>query len=75
MNVYKITYLDYVEAENEQQAKNILLEQLSMDVRRDDASAFNIELSEDKTENDEAKLYQEWEDFGEVTMTSQTIYK
>ena len=67
MNVYKITYLDYVEAENEQQAKNILLEQLSMDVRRDDASAFNIELSEDKTEDDgQPSWEQEWEDFGEV---------
>ena len=45
MNVYKITYLDYVEAENEEQAKDILLEQLSMDVRTDDASAFNIEIN------------------------------
>ena len=41
-----------------------MLEQLSMDVRRDDASAFNIELSEDKTENAEMHCWeQEWEDF------------
>lgn len=67
MNVYKITYLDYVEAENEEQAKDILLEQLSMDVRRDDASAFNIELSEDKIKDDgQPSWEQEWEDFGEV---------
>ena len=43
MKIYKVTYLDYIQAENEEQAKDILLEQLSMDVRRDDASAFGIE--------------------------------
>ena len=48
MNVYKITYLDYIQAENIEQAKDILLEQLSMDVRRDDAEAFDIEEIKDE---------------------------
>ena len=48
MNVYKITYLNYIQAENIEQAKDILLEQLSMDVRRDDAEAFDIEEIKDE---------------------------
>ena len=51
MNVYKITYLDYIQAENIEQAKDILLEQLSMDVRRDDAEAFDIEEIKDDDSN------------------------
>lgn len=47
MKVYKITYVDYIQAENEEQAKDILLEQLSMDVRNDDAEAFGIEEDAD----------------------------
>ena len=47
MKIYKVTYLDYIQAENEEQAKDILLEQLSMDVRRDDATAFGIEEDAD----------------------------
>jgi len=47
MKLYKITYLDYIQADNAEQAKDILLEQLSMDVRRDDASAFGIEEDAD----------------------------
>jgi hypothetical protein len=49
IKVYKVTYLDYIQAENEEQAKDILLEQLSMDVRRDDASAFGIEEDVDSS--------------------------
>jgi len=48
MKVYKITYLDYIQAETMEQAKDILLEQLSMDVRRDDAEAFGIEETDDE---------------------------
>ena len=49
MKIYKVTYLDYIQADNEEQAKDILLEQLSMDVRHDDASAFGIEEDADTT--------------------------
>ena len=48
MKVYKISYLDYIQAETMEQAKDILLEQLSMDVQRDDAEAFGIEETDDE---------------------------
>lgn len=43
MNIYKVSYTDYIQAESLEQAQDILLEQLSMDVRRDDAEAFEFE--------------------------------
>lgn len=42
MTRYKITYLDYVDAESIEEAEDILLEQLMLDVKYEDASAFNI---------------------------------
>ena len=44
MPKYIITYTDEVYADDIEQAKDILMEQLSMDVRADDASAFEITL-------------------------------
>lgn len=43
MNIYKVSYTDYLQAESLEQAQDILLEQLSMDVRNDDAEAFEFE--------------------------------
>lgn len=43
MNIYKVSYTDYFQAESLEQAQDILLEQLSMDVRNDDAEAFEFE--------------------------------
>jgi len=42
MTRYKITYLDYIDAESIEEAKDILMEQLMLDVKNDDASAFDI---------------------------------
>lgn len=44
MNIYKVSYTDYIQAESLEQAQDILLEQLSMDVRNDDAEAFEFEF-------------------------------
>ena len=44
MPKYIITYTDEVYADDIEQAKDILMEQLSIDVRTDDASAFEITL-------------------------------
>jgi len=43
MQIYKVSYTDYIQAESLEQAHDILLEQLSMDVRNDDAEAFEFE--------------------------------
>jgi len=43
MNIYKVSYTNYIQAESLEQAQDILLEQLSMDVRKDDAEAFEFE--------------------------------
>jgi len=42
MTRYKITYLDYVDAESIEEAEDILLERLMLDVKYEDASRFNI---------------------------------
>ena len=38
-----IRYFDIIDAEDKEQAKDILLEQLMIDVKNDDAEAFDIE--------------------------------
>ena len=38
-----IKYFDIIDAEDIEQAKDILLKQLSMDVKNEDAMAFDIE--------------------------------
>jgi len=47
MPKYAISYVDEVYADNIEQAKDILMEQLRMDVRADDASAFDITFVEE----------------------------
>ena len=39
---YIVTYFDIIEADEIEQAKDILLEQLMLDVRNEDAEAFDI---------------------------------
>ena len=51
MPKYIITYTDEVYADDIEQAKDILMEQLNMDVRADDASAFEITLIEESANN------------------------
>ena len=43
MPQFIIKYFDIIDAEDKEQAKDILLEQLMMDVKNDDAEAFDIE--------------------------------
>jgi len=43
MPKFIIKYFDTIEADDAEQAKDILLEQLMTDVRNDDAEAFDIE--------------------------------
>ena len=48
MGKYLIAYTDVIIADNIDEAKDILMEQLMMDVRTDDASAFEItEMEQD----------------------------
>jgi hypothetical protein len=50
MGKYLITYTDVIIADNIDEAKDILMEQLMMDVRADDASAFEITDTEQDDE-------------------------
>ena len=43
MSKYTIRYFDIIDAESIEEAKDILLEQLMIDVKNDDAEAFDIE--------------------------------
>jgi len=43
MPKFIIRYFDIIDADDIEQAKDILLEQLMVDVRNDDAEGFNIE--------------------------------
>lgn len=43
MSKYIIRYFDIIDAESIEEAKDILLEQLMIDVKNDDAEAFDIE--------------------------------
>tara|TARA_R110000787_G_scaffold30072_1_gene81045 strand:+ start:792 stop:950 length:159 start_codon:yes stop_codon:yes gene_type:complete len=52
MTRYKITYLDYIVAESIEEAKDILIEQLMLDVKYEDASAFNIIQAKDELQRD-----------------------
>ena len=48
MGKYLIAHTDVIIADNIDEAKDILMEQLMMDVRADDASAFEItEMEQD----------------------------
>ena len=40
---YIVKYFDIIEADDIEQAKDILLEQLMLDVRNEDVEAFDIE--------------------------------
>ena len=42
MPKFIIKYFDVIDADDAEQAKDILLEQLMVDVRNDDAEAFDI---------------------------------
>ena len=42
MTRYKITYLDEIDAESIEEAKDILMQRLMLDAAYDDASAFDI---------------------------------
>ena len=43
MPKFFIRYFDVIDADDAEQAKDILLKQLEMDVKNDDVEAFNIE--------------------------------
>ena len=47
MSKYLIKYVDVIDAESIEEAKDILLEQLMIDVKNDDAEAFDIEEIDD----------------------------
>ena len=52
MTRYKITYLDYIDAESIEEAKDILMQRLMLDAAYEDASAFNIIQAKDELQRD-----------------------